>query len=170
MTIEEFKTPFEIRLNKENRWVKLGESIPWDALDRIYYRSMSSDMGAPAIDARIVIVAMIIKHKLKLDDRETIEAIRENMYMQYFLGLSEYKYEDVFDRSLFTTLPYRLGAEKFDAMTRQIILRPENKGDAAEEDLNDSGNDMTMYNLDIEKENLEGAGGSGTEEKRKCSP
>jgi hypothetical protein len=108
---------------------------------------------------------MIIKHKLKLDDRETIEAIRENMYMQYFLGLSEYKYEDVFDRSLFTTLRYRLGAEKFDAMTRQIILRSENKGDAAEEDLNDSGNDMTMNKLDIEKENLERAEGSGTEEK-----
>ena len=148
MTIEEFKTPFEIRLNKGNRWVKLGESMPWDALARIYYRSMSSDMGAPAIDARIVIGAMIIKHKLKLDDRETIEAIRENMYMQYFLGLSEYKYEDVFDRSLFTTLRYRLGAEKFDAMTRQIILRSENKGGAAEEDLNDSGNNMTMNKLD----------------------
>jgi hypothetical protein len=41
---------------------------------------MSTDMGAPAIDARIVIGAMIIKHKLKLDDRETIETIRENMY------------------------------------------------------------------------------------------
>jgi hypothetical protein len=168
MTIEEFKTPFEIRLNKGNRWVKLGESMPWDALARIYYRSMSSDMGAPAIDARIVIGAMIIKHKLKLDDRETIEAIRENMYMQYFLGLSEYKYEDVFDRSLFTTLRYRLGAEKFDAMTRQIILRSENKGDAAEEDLNDSGNDMTMNKLDsnIEEDNIEGAEGLGTEEKQ----
>jgi len=50
---------------------------------------MSSDMGAPAINARIVTGAMIIKHKLKLDDREAIEAIRENMYMQYFPGLSE---------------------------------------------------------------------------------
>lgn len=81
--------------------------MPWDAMARIYYRSMSSDMGAPSIDARIVIGAMIIKHKLKLDDRETIETIRENMYIQYFLGLSEYKYEDVFDRSLFTMLPVR---------------------------------------------------------------
>jgi IS5 family transposase len=170
MTIEEFKTPFEIRLNKENRWVKLGESMPWDALAKIYYRSMSSDMGAPAIDARIVIGAMIIKHKMKLDDRETIEAIRENMFMQYFLGLSEYKYEDVFDRSLFTTLRYRLGTEKFDAMTRQIILRSENKRDAAEEDLNDSGNDMTMNKIgsDIEEYNIKGAEGSegtGTKEK-----
>ena len=75
MTIEEFKTPFQIKMDKENRWIKLGDSLPWDALARIYYRTMSSDMGAPAIDARIVIGAMIIKHKLKLDDRETIETL-----------------------------------------------------------------------------------------------
>ncbi len=148
LTIEEFKTPFEIRLNKENRWVKLGESMPWDALAKIYYRSMSSDMGAPAIDARIVIGAMIIKHKLKLDDREAIEAIRENMYMQYFLGLSEYKYEDVVDRSLFTTLRYRLGADKFDAMTRQIILRSEKKYDEAEKDIDNKDNNIKLDKSD----------------------
>ena len=108
---------------------------------------MSSDMGAPAIDARVVIGAMIIKHKLKLDDRETIETIRENMYMQYFLGLKEYTYEDIFDRSLFTTLRYRLGADKFDAMTRQIILRSEKKEEAAKKDLNDFGNDVVMNKL-----------------------
>lgn len=148
MSIEEFKTPFQVRLDKGNRWVKLGESIPWDALASIYYRSMSSEKGAPAIDARIVIGAMIIKHKLKLDDREVIESIRENMYMQFFLGLREYTYDDVFDRSLFTTLRYRLGADKFDAMTRQIILRSEKKEHAAEKDLNYMGDDMTMNELD----------------------
>jgi len=148
ITIEEFKTPFEVRLNKENRWVKLGESMPWDALARIYYHSMSSDMGAPAIDARIVIGAMIIKHKLKLDDRETMETIRENMYMQYFLGLKEYINEYVFDRSLFTTLRYRLGADKFDAMTRQIILRSEKKYDEAERDIDNQDNNMKLNKSD----------------------
>jgi hypothetical protein len=142
MSIEEFKTPFQIKLDKENRWIKLGNLLPWDALASIYYRSMSADMGAPAIDARIVIGAMIIKHKLKLDDRETIETIRENMYMQYFLGLKEYIYQDVFDRSLFTTLRYRLGADKFDAMTRQIILTSEGKYEAAKKDLDDDDNDV----------------------------
>src|SRR4030042_447798 len=137
MSIEEFKTPFQIKLDKGNRWVKLGNSLPWDAMASIYYRSMSADMGAPAIDARIVIGAMIIKHKLKLDDRETIETIKENMYMQYFLVLKEYIYEDVFDRTLFTTLRYRLGADKFDAMTRQIILTSEGKHEAAKKDLDD---------------------------------
>jgi hypothetical protein len=70
MSIEEFKTPFQIKLDKENRWVKLGNSLPWDRLAGIYYRSLSRDQGAPAIDARIFIGAMIVKHKLRLDDRE----------------------------------------------------------------------------------------------------
>jgi len=144
--------------------------MPWDALASIYYRSMSSDMRAPAIDARIVIGAMIIKHKLKLDDRETMETIRENMYMQYFLGLKEYINEYVFNRSLLTTLRYRLGADKFDAMTRQIILRSENKKDAAEKDLDDPGDDATINKLDKGteegdlKEN-EGSNETATEEK-----
>ena len=150
MTIEEFKTPFQVRMDKGNRWIKLGESLPWDAMASIYYRSMSADMGAPATDARVVIGAMIIKHKLKLDDRETIETIRENMYLQYFLGLQEYTYEPVFDRSLFTTLRYRLGADKFDAMTRQIILKSEGKEEEAQKDLdkynNNQNNNKHKYN------------------------
>ena len=143
MTIEEFKTPFQINLDKGNRWIKFAAIIPWDALASIYYRSMSKNMGAPAIDARVIIGAMIIKHKLKLDDREAIETIRENMYIQYFLGLKEYTYDDVFDRSLFTTLRYRLGADKFDAMTRQIILRAEGKEEAAKKDIDDHSNEIT---------------------------
>ena len=125
VTIEEFKTPLEIRLDKENRWVKLATIIPWDELAGIYHRKLSKKMGAPTIDARIVIGAMIIKHKLGLDDREAIETIRENMYIQYFLGLSDYTYKEVFDRSLFTTLRYRMGVEEFDAMSSELISRAE---------------------------------------------
>jgi hypothetical protein len=136
LTIEEFKTPFEINLDKNNRWVKLAQIIPWDDLARIYYRNMSADMGAPGIDARIVIGAMIIKHKLGLDDREAIETIRENPYIQFFLGLSQYTYEDVFDRSLFTTLRYRLGVEEFDAMSCEIIKRSETKKTSPKTDNN----------------------------------
>ena len=57
MSIEEFKTPFQVKPDKGNRWIKLGNLLPWDAMASIYYRSMSSDQGAPSIDALIVIVA-----------------------------------------------------------------------------------------------------------------
>ena len=36
MTIGEFKTPFQARMDKRNRWVKLAESLPWDSLADIY--------------------------------------------------------------------------------------------------------------------------------------
>lgn len=121
LSIEQFKTPFQLLLDVNNRWVILAGKMPWDKLASIYHTTLSSDQGAPAIDARIVIGAFVIKHKMKFDDRETIEYIRENMYVQYFLGLSNYTSEDVFDRSLFTTLRYRLGADKFDQMSASLI-------------------------------------------------
>ncbi len=121
LIIEEFKTPFEMKVQKDNRWVILADKLPWDELANIYYRSLNPGFGAPAKDARLVIGALIVKHTLGLDDRETIETIRENMYIQYFLGLCEYTYKDVFDRSLFTTLRYRMGEDKFDAMTCELI-------------------------------------------------
>lgn len=121
LSIEQFKTPFQLSLDVNNRWVKLAAKMPWDKLASIYHKTLSSDQGAPAIDARIVIGAFVVKHKMKLDDRETIECIRENMYVQYFLGLSNYTSQDVFDRSLFTTLRYRLGADKFDQMSASLI-------------------------------------------------
>lgn len=121
LSLEEFKTPFQLSLDPSNRWVKLAAKMPWDKLASIYHKTLSSDQGAPAIDARVVIGAFVIKHKMKLDDRETIEYIRENMYVQYFLGLSNYTFQDVFDRSLFTTLRYRLGADKFDQMSASLI-------------------------------------------------
>lgn len=121
LSIEQFQTPFQLSLDINNRWVKLAKKMPWDKLASIYHKTLSNDQGAPAIDARVVIGAFVVKHKMKFDDRETIEYIRENMYVQYFLGLSNYTIYDVFDRSLFTTLRYRLGADKFDQMSASII-------------------------------------------------
>jgi IS5 family transposase len=161
LSIEQFQTPFQLSLDNNNRWVKLAGKIPWDKLASIYHKTLSSDQGAPAIDARVVIGAFIVKHKMKLDDRETIEYIRENMYVQYFLGLSNYTTYDVFDRSLFTTLRYRLGADKFDQMSASIIStaldlpndESENEAstdgseddDKLSEDLSSSGKDQQQH-------------------------
>ena len=37
LSIEEFKTPFQVKPDKENRWVEPGSSLPWDSLASIYY-------------------------------------------------------------------------------------------------------------------------------------
>ena len=131
--IDESTAPFEVHMRGDNRWVKLSGLLPWDEMAAIYERSLHKSHGAPSIDARIAIGALIIKHKLKLDDRGTIEMIQENPYMQYFLGLSEFRAEAVFDASLFVTIRKRLGAEVFDEMTDALVekARGSEKGSRA---------------------------------------
>jgi hypothetical protein len=121
LPIEEFQTPFELRLSRENRWVKLAIALPWDALVKIYCRALSKKHGRSAKNPRIVIGALIIKHKEVLSDERTIEAIQENVYQQYFLGLPQYQYEPVFDPSLFVTIRKRIGVEAFDAMVQELM-------------------------------------------------
>jgi len=121
LAIEEFRTPFYFGLDKNNRWAKLAAIIPWDDLAKIYYEALCDDFGRPALDARIVIGAMIIKEKKRLPDEETIEEIKENAYLQYFLGYEEFSHKAPFDPSLFVTLRERLGVEAFEKMTRAFI-------------------------------------------------
>jgi IS5 family transposase len=99
--VQLFSTPFEQELDFENRWVKFSNIIPWSKLSSFYYTRMSSGMGAGTTDARIVLGAIIIKHHETLSDEGTIEAIKENIYMQYFLGLPSFKKTAVFAPSLF---------------------------------------------------------------------
>ena len=125
VSIDDFLIPQGKQLNPENRWIKLAKIIPWDELSLVYSKKMSKKMGRKGITPRIVIGAVIIKHMKSLSDEETIEEIRENSYMQYFLGYAEYTYEQVFTPSLFVTIRRRLGKAEFDAMIDDIIKRTE---------------------------------------------
>jgi len=87
LTIEEFNTPFQTSLLADNRWVKLASVVPWDDFAAAYISMMNSDFGRPGVSPRLVLGALIIKHKEKLDDRGVIAAIQENIYMQFFVGL-----------------------------------------------------------------------------------
>ena len=94
LSLEGF-APFCDTLDENNRWVKLGRSLPWDRMATVYYRSLSVDQGRPALDARKVIGAMIIKHKMKTSDQETVEMISENPFQQWFCGMSAFTTEKI---------------------------------------------------------------------------
>jgi IS5 family transposase len=122
LTLEGFETPFLQHLDKDNRWVKLADSICWDKLANIYYRKMNSDFGAPSLSARMVIGAVIIKHMLNIDDREVVAQIQENLYLQYLVGLSSFTTKEPFDPSLLVTIRYRLGQDVMEEFN-QVVLQ-----------------------------------------------
>ncbi len=97
----DFYLPFGGKMDKNNRWVKLAEIIPWETVEKHYQEQLAdTGMGAPAKSGRIAFGALVIKEKLGCTDEETVEQIKENHYLQYFLGLHEYREEALFDPSM----------------------------------------------------------------------
>lgn len=121
LSFDTFKTPFQFGLDSHNRWIRLSGQIPWDDLSKIYIEQLHKDHGRPAISPRVVIGALIIKHKKSLSDEATIEEIQENPYLQYFLGNEEFSHKRVFDPSLFVTLRKRIGEGEFSKMNQVFI-------------------------------------------------
>ena len=148
ISIEDFVLPFKGTLSKENRWVKLANFLPWDEMVSVYIESMSREMGRKAVDPRVAVGALIIKHILRTTDEDTIEFIKENPYLQYFLGYTEYRYEQPFTSSLFVSIRRRLGVEqlqklmdKLIAHVREIEQKASTKQKKAETNQKDDNND-----------------------------
>jgi hypothetical protein len=121
LPLEGFDTPPGMILDPNNRWVKLRDCLPWDELSESYYKTLCSNLGRPAKDARIVIGAVIIKHKLSISDEETVEQIRENPYLQYFIGLKGFQAKAAFASSLLVEIRKRMGQTVFDEFHEAII-------------------------------------------------
>lgn len=119
---EDFQMPFGSGLDPGNRWVRWAQQMPWDELAAVYHESLACG-GRPAKPARLVIGALIIKHRLGLSDAETIEQLRENPYLQFFIGLERYQHEPVFAPTLFVKLRERLTPERFAAFEQIVIDR-----------------------------------------------
>ena len=128
-------------LPKENRWVRMGDSLPWDKLERVYNRKLNNaHTGAGNKSARVVIGALLIKHKMRLSDVETIEAIRENPYMQYMLGFEKFTTGSAFDPSLFVTIRKRLGVDDINSFT-ELLMKDAKDTPKPDEDKDGNGHD-----------------------------
>ncbi|MFD2370640.1 transposase, partial [Brevibacillus sp. GCM10020057] len=66
--------------------------------------------------------ALIIQERLQLSDRETVETIIENPYLQYFLGLAGYQDRPPFHHSLMTHFRKRLGENVITEVNEWIAV------------------------------------------------
>ena len=98
-------------MNPENRWVRLAEQIPWDVFESKYADLFPNDTGNVAKPLRTALGSLIIQKKLGFSDREFVEQITENPYLQYFIGLHGYQQEPPFDASTLVLFRKRLSPE-----------------------------------------------------------
>lgn len=123
LSFEDFHLPFSGKLSSQNRWVKLANLIPWQDLEVEYASQFDARLGAPAKPFRMALGALIIQERLGLTDRETIDQITENPYLQYFLGLSEYQLQAPFDASMMVHFRKRLSRESITRINDMIVSR-----------------------------------------------
>ena len=121
ISIEDFTMPFSGKLDSKNRWVILAKLLPWDEMVSVYVKNMSLSHGRVAIDPRVAVGSILIKHLKSLADEDTVEEIQENPYLQYFLGYDSYRYDQPFTPSLFVAIRRRLGDVRFEELTRELV-------------------------------------------------
>ena len=107
----DFNQPMGLHMNPDNRWIKMADRIPWDEFEIKYAELFPSDTGNVAKPLRMALGALIIQTKFQYPDRELVEQIAENPYLQYFIGLPGYQEEAPFDASTLVLFRKRISAE-----------------------------------------------------------
>ncbi len=121
LAFEDFVLPCGGKLRSDNRWVMLAKQIPWAAVETAYAQQFSQDdIGSPAKSSRVALGALILKERLGVTDRELVEQIAENPYLQYFLGLLTYQEQAPFHHSLLTTFRKRFPDESLETINEAI--------------------------------------------------
>ncbi len=118
---ENFELPVSMKLSSDNRWVIMAELIPWSEFEEEYAQNFSEKKGAIAKPFRMALGALIIKEKLGTSDRETVEQIRENPYLQYFLGISSYSNAAPFDASMMVYFRERIDQKLVNKINQKMV-------------------------------------------------
>ena len=121
LSFEDFFLPFGGQLSGDNRWIKLAELIPWDELEDDYAAQFCKGYGAPAKPFRMALGALIIKARLRLTDEELVEQIKENPYLQFFIGLEGFQYSAPFDPSMMVYFRKRLPEDVVNDCNERIV-------------------------------------------------
>jgi hypothetical protein len=132
ITPENFELSPQARLSPDNRWVIMANLIPWEEFEEEYAQNFDEEMGAPAKLFRMALGALIIKEKLGTSDRETVEQIKENPYLQYFLGMSAYSNEEPFDATMLVNFRKRISKNLINKINKRMVKKEREKKEIEE--------------------------------------
>lgn len=137
-------------LEPELRWVVFSSLMPWEELEDTYAPQFEPTTGAPAKPVRLAFGALLIKQRLGL----TVEQIRENAYLQYFLGFAGYSSKAPYDPSMMVHFRKRfsqeelnqineLVAERGKALVKEAMASVQDEDDSDDSD-DDAGNQLPL--------------------------
>ncbi len=84
VTFIDFNQPLGLKMNPQNRWIKMADSIPWEQFEEKYAALFPSKKGNVAKLLRLALGSLIIQTKYGFSDRELVDQLTENQYYPVF--------------------------------------------------------------------------------------
>lgn len=142
----DFNQPMGLHMNPDNRWIKMADRIPWDEFEIKYAELFPSDTGNVAKPLRMALGALIIQTKFQFSDRELVEQITENPYLQYFIGLPSYQEKAPFDASTLVLFRKRISAEMLMEVNEYLLANKDDDNNTPPSSGNSNDNDDSKDN------------------------
>ena len=150
------------KLNPENRWIKMAATIPWYEFEKEYSKEFSTKSHYTAHPARMGLGTLIIQRMLNLSDRQTVEIIKENPYLQFFIGLENFSDELPFHHTMLAKWRKRVSTEMMIKLINNVGGL-ETYDEESESDDNDNNSDKSGTGGGSEPELAEETGDTGNE-------
>ena len=117
----DFNQPMGLKMNPANRWIQMADRIPWDLFEVKYAGLFPSDTGNVAKPLRMALGSLIIQNRFQYPDRELVEQITENPYLQYFIGLEGYQDTPPCDASTLVLFRKRITADMLNEANEYLL-------------------------------------------------
>jgi hypothetical protein len=120
-TFLDFNQPLGLKMNPQNRWVKIANLVPWEQFEERYALLFPSSIGNVAKPLRMALGSLIIQTKYGFSDKELVEQLTENPYYQYFIGLPGYQEAAPFESSTLVAFRKRISADMLMEVNEYLL-------------------------------------------------
>ncbi len=155
-TFLDFNQPLGLKMNPQNRWIKMADHIPWKQYEEKYAALFPSKIGNVAKPLRMALGSLIIQTKYGFSDRELVEQLTENPYYQYFIGLPGYQNVAPFEASVLVSFRKRISMEMLMEANECLLGNPskDDNDDDTKPGAESSGEDQNDSNETVNQGTL----------------
>ena len=113
---------FNVKIRKDNQWVRLANMMDWDYIDDIYRKSLCIDEGRRAYSSRFAFAILFARAYKNLTMDETLELLEENHCFAYFAGAHSFRELPEIDKSTIVDFEKRFPVEELAKINESICL------------------------------------------------
>lgn len=121
LSIFDFNSVLQIKLDEDNELVRMRKLIPWDELIEVVFTKYS-DFGRPSRSVLLMLCLEILKRRFKLSDEDLFVRFKTDISFQYFCGFNSFSFGELpLNTSIMTKFRNRLDEKTLDEIENIVV-------------------------------------------------